>query len=536
MDSAARRPPQFGTERLNSAAPVSRGVPQPGRQHRQFVRLWWVVAGLACLTFPAMALAGEGAGTRPSCPSDPKRPAVEVLAKPEPGVPVAAPTDCASKHTAPRDSGYRGIWYANQPSGDEYRFKYSGGFATYPQQTLPCALYDRSANRTFFCYSGAAPGGKSLLHLVGEFDHATGRVSRPVIVLDKQTTDAHDNPTLMLDDAGYLWVFSAAHGRDRPAFIHRATVPHSCERFERITQTSFSYAHPWWIPGRGFLFLQTHYLQGRQLAVQTSPDGRSWSAPRPFALMDKGSYQVTWRLGTRLATAFDFHPEPVGLNARSNIYFAQTADFGDTWTTISGAPLTLPLTTPRNPALILDSQSRNRLVYLKDLNFDSAGHPIILFLEAAGYHSGPRHGLRPWFTLRWTGSEWDQREFTTSDHNYDHGSLHVEPDGRWQVIAPTDPGPQPWTTGGEMVLWQSPDRGITWHRTRTLTAGSSRNHTYARRPVDAHPDFYSLWADGHTLEPSESALYFTNRDGSAVFRLPREMTADWQAPERLPAP
>lgn len=31
-----------------------------------------------------------------------------------------------------KDDGYRGIWYANQPSGDEYKFKYSGGFATYP--------------------------------------------------------------------------------------------------------------------------------------------------------------------------------------------------------------------------------------------------------------------------------------------------------------------------------------------------------------------------------------------------------------------
>ena len=30
--------------------------------------------------------------------------------------------------------GYRGIWYSNQPTGDEYVYKYSGGLATYPQQ------------------------------------------------------------------------------------------------------------------------------------------------------------------------------------------------------------------------------------------------------------------------------------------------------------------------------------------------------------------------------------------------------------------
>ena len=30
-----------------------------------------------------------------------------------------------------KDTGYRGIWYMNQPSGDEYVYKYSGGLGTY---------------------------------------------------------------------------------------------------------------------------------------------------------------------------------------------------------------------------------------------------------------------------------------------------------------------------------------------------------------------------------------------------------------------
>ncbi len=41
--------------------------------------------------------------------------------------------------TVARDDGYRGIWYSNQPSNDAYRYKYSGGFATYPQQHIPIA-------------------------------------------------------------------------------------------------------------------------------------------------------------------------------------------------------------------------------------------------------------------------------------------------------------------------------------------------------------------------------------------------------------
>ena len=44
------------------------------------------------------------------------------------GAPAAAP----GSGILGVDDGYRGIWYFNQPTKDEYKFKYSGGMATYP--------------------------------------------------------------------------------------------------------------------------------------------------------------------------------------------------------------------------------------------------------------------------------------------------------------------------------------------------------------------------------------------------------------------
>jgi hypothetical protein len=433
-----------------------------------------------------------------------------------------------------KDDGYRGIWYYNQPSQDPYRYKYSGGFATYPHQMLPFAYYSREAHKTFFCYGGRRREKNELLHMVSYFDHSTGQVPRPTILLNKKTDDAHDNPTIMLDDAGHIWIFSASHGTARPSFIHRSRKPFSIDVFELVKETNFSYPHPWWMPGKGFLFLHTIYQAGRGLFWATSRDGREWAPPQSLAHIELGDYQITGRSGSRLATVFDFHPEPVGLNQRSNIYYLETADYGKTWQTASGQAVRTPLTTASNPALVYDSFAKKQLVYLKDLNFDDAGRPVLLFLTAEGYESGPRHGLRPWYTMRWSGKEWVCRSFTQSDHNYDHGSLYIDPDGTWRVIAPTDPGPQPWTTGGEMVLWTSRDQGLHWDRARQLTQHSRFNHTYARRPVFAHDDFYAFWADGNPLEPSDSCLYFTNRTGDSVWRLPTRMTADSQKPERLP--
>ena len=75
-------------------------------------------------------------------------------------------------------------------------------------------------------------------------------------------------------------------------------------------------------------------------------------------------------------------------------------------------------------------------------------------------------------------------------------------------------------------------RAATWTKVKQLTAGSQYNHGYCRRPVNAHPDFYALWADGHGRKPSESRLYFCDREGN-VFRLPPKMTGETAKPERV---
>jgi len=434
----------------------------------------------------------------------------------------------------PRADGYRGLWYQNQPTGDEYAYKYSGGMATYPQQHVPIAIYAEEVHKTFFVYGGTNASGTTLLHMVSYFDHASKTVPRPAILLDKQTDDAHDNPTLQIDDEGHLWIFSSSHGTARPSYIHRSTKPYSIDGFERVVETNFSYTQPWHLPGKGFLFLHTRYAAGRGLFWMTSENGRQWDAPRPLAKIEMGDYQISWSNDHKVGTAFDYHPQPVGLNARTNLYYLETADQGTHWTTVDGTPVETPLTVADNAALVRDYRSEGLLVYLKDLQFDAEGRPILLYLTSRGFEPGPANGPYTWRTARWTGSGWEIRPVTTSDHNYDHGSLYVEDDGTWRLIAPTEPGPQPFGTGGEMALWTSRDRGAHWTRVKQLTSGSLRNHTYARRPVHAHSDFYALWADGDARKPSESSLYFTDREGTNVWKLPAQMEGDTATPEIVP--
>ena len=441
--------------------------------------------------------------------------------------------------------GYRGIWYMNQPVKSDYRYKYSGGFATYPQQHVPIAIYVASQRKTFFVFGGSAgrisEAQDELQHYVSYYDHETGTVPRPVRVLQKRTEDAHDNPTLSIDADGYLYVFSSAHGVTRPSYIHRSKKPYDITAWELLVTTNFSYTQPWYLPeSRQFLFLHTLYKNDqRTLNWKSSPDAKQWTSPRLIAHIEMGDYQISWRQGDtdRVATAFDVHPDHgragTGLNFRTNIYYLETRDAGQTWTTADGKPVALPLTKADNPALVRDYRSEDLNVYLKDIAFTKEGNPVLLYLTSKGFDPGPKSGPFFWCTARWNGSSWDFRPFTASDHNYDHGSLYIEPDGLWRVIAPTAPGPQRGGTGGEMMMWLSRDQGRTWRVAKVLTHDSRYNHTYARKPVDADPGFYALWADGSPTEPTPSSLYFATKDGR-VFRLPTHMTGETATPELVP--
>jgi hypothetical protein len=456
-------------------------------------------------------------------------------------IPAGRSAEAEGADTAfPTVGGYRGIWFT-LGQFSEFGDKYSGGLGTYTSHHVPMAVHAPAVGRTFFTYGGTPEAGRRyLLNMVGAYDHRTGEVLRPVLVHDKGAAgvdDPHDNASLNLDGEGYLWLFVSGRSATRPGFIYRSRRPYDIGDWERVFEGEFTYPQPWWVDGTGFVHLYTRYIAGtagpraRELFFRRSADGRTWSDERALAGFG-GHYQVSEQRGRRLVSAFNRHPDR-NVDRRTDLYFVQTPDAGETWTTVDGRPLTLPLNAADNPARVRAYSDEGLLVYVMDVAFDAQERPIILYITSRHHQPGPGGDPRRWTLAHWTGEAWAFRDIAPASHNYDTGSLQLDPDGSWRLTAPTETGPQPHGTGGEMAMWLSRDEGRTWTRERTLTQGSDRNHGYARRPRGAQPDFYAYWADGDADALSPSFLYFTDREGSAVWRLPYDMDGDRARPERL---
>ena len=426
-----------------------------------------------------------------------------------------------------RADGYKGIWFT-LGQFSQYGDKYSGGLGTYTSSHVPVAIYSKEAGKTFFVYGGTtAANEKHLLIMISYYDHKKNVVPKPVIAYDKAgVDDPHDNASISIDDKGYIWVFASGRNTSRPGIILRSRAPYDINEFAKVKEGEMTYPQPWPKHNGGFLYLFTKYTKGRELYWTTSDDGKNWLPEQKLAGMG-GHYQVsnTWK--NKLVTVFNYHPGG-NVDKRTNCYLLQTTDGGSTWTTITGKPVTTPLTEKQHESLVKDFESEKKLVYLNDLNFDKHGNPVILAVVSKHFQPGPAGDPREWVLMHWNNGQWNFTTVCTSTHNYDMGSLYIKND-RWQMIGPTEKGPQQFGTGGEMALWESMDAGKTWKKTKLLTSNSSRNHSYARRPVNAHPGFYALWADGNADQFSQSHLYFCNKKGE-VMMLPYVMKNDFETP------
>lgn len=447
--------------------------------------------------------------------------------------------------------GYKGVWFS-LGQFSEYGDKYSGGLGTYTAKHIPLAIYASQVQKTFFVYGGIVEGklsnadmpnrkqkdyGNYLVCMVGCFDHKTNTVTKPTVVYDKNGVyDPHDNPSMMLDKDGYIWVFVSGRGRSRMGYIYKSTNPYSIEKFDMIKEAEITYPQPKYDKDKGFLHLFTKYTGVRLLYFNTAIDGTDWTEDQLLAAIKRpedknsGHYQISGQHKDKIGFFFNWHPNG-DVDRRTNIYYLETPDFGKTWRTVDGQKMEIPITELNNKTLVRDYFSQNRNVYIKDIAYDQKGNPLALYVHGTGHQPGPHNGMKTWSVIYWDGEKWESNDITTSDHNYDTGSLWVS-DGKWTVIGPTDNMPQKWGGGGELVMWESSDSGKTWNRKKQITSNSQLNHNYVRKVIDGIDPFLYFWADGNPDKISKSQLYFGDSNGN-VWLLPYNMESDSQQPLKV---
>ena len=436
-----------------------------------------------------------------------------------------------------RIPGYRPIWFElNQKY--EYGDKYSGALGTYTAKHHPLAIYADAVNKTFFVYGGTkSADSKHLLCMIGEYDHGSGLVSQPMVVCDKMgVSDPHDNPSILIDDQGYIWVFVSGRGRKRMGFKYKSKNPYSVDGFRKISTEEMTYPQPKKM-GSGYFNFFTKYTGVRHLYFEKSINGKDGSTDKMLAAIPEkkgeksGHYQVSALFNEKkIGTFFNRHPNGK-VDQRTDLFYLQTREKGDTWSTVDNQLIEIPVTDINSPSKVVDYAKLEKNIYLKDMTYDPQGNPICLYIRSNGHEPGPKSSPYEWCITRWNGDEWMTHIITTSDHNYDMGSLLFQGE-KLYLIGPTAIGPQKWGVGGELQLWTSNDLGKNWIKKKDLTQNSLVNHSYVRKSEIFKSPFVFFWASGHAHQFGKSELFFGNLEGN-IWQLPYDMEKETERPKPL---
>ena len=436
-----------------------------------------------------------------------------------------------------RMAGYRPIWFElNQKY--QYGDKYSGALGTYTAKHHPLAIYSEVVDKTFFVYGGTkSPESKYLLCMIGEYDHSSGLISKPLVVCDKMgVDDPHDNPSILIDDQGYIWVFVSGRGRVRMGFKYKSKKPFKIDGFEKITTQEMTYPQPKKMDSSFFNFF-TKYTGVRQLYIEKSKNGIQWSDDELLAAIPEqkneksGHYQISAQYQEKkIGTFFNRHPNGI-VDLRTDLYYIESSDLGETWNTADQQPISIPVTEKNSPSRVEDYASLKKNIYLKDMVFDSNGRPICLYIRSNGHKPGPVSQPYEWCITKWNGSKWTTHSITTSDHNYDMGSLLFFNEDLY-LVAPTAIGPQKWGVGGELQVWKSDDLGDHWIKEKDLTHKSRMNHSYVRKSENFKAPFIYFWANGDAHQFSKSELFFGNLNGE-IWKLPYSMEKEYELPQKI---
>lgn len=395
----------------------------------------------------------------------------------------------------------KGIWYALAQKFNGIP-KYSGGFATYTANHTPMAI-DRNGD-VYYTFAQDGPAGTMQVG-VAVLRGSTAQTSVQILRTEMASRDPHQNVTLSIDDAGYVYVYQSARNND-PApsmqgLIWKSVTPYTLPTASHLLGAGHNraYLQPWHIAGQQVQVF-TQYageLNGPKVRHPSvyNPSCHSAAGARLF---DAGGYAISLYKNNRLHVVHNFHragevtfdhPTIPGSqyteygashpDLRSNLYYMYSDDGGCQWKNIQGQVVSLPVNPQAAPTQIYNSFASGKpFIYLQDLDVQADGSVVVLAVDSS--HYSPVQGSREHVVYKITpAGAYSRQVLRPTNHNYNVGFLFQRLGETFAVLPDRSSGFEQYS-GGNLVVMR--DIGTNWAIYLGCNSTSLHGHyNYARR-------------------------------------------------------
>lgn len=442
--------------------------------------------------------------------------------------------------------GYRGLLYSHD---NDKVPKYAGAFGTGFTVNRPQAIFHSDSNKTFFTFTSNLGSRETdgMAYQVSCFNHTTKALCKegPKVFLRRALVDAHDNPAILIDDAGFIWLYASGRGREcakkkiRCGEIYRSARPANIQRFFKVeSHRDFAYAQPW-LTDAGKVLLYTRYSDRGHRQIWVRKTDR-----QDYLLVTGGHYFVSVAEGNNLHVAYSSLLQKEGgrqwdADLRTNLYYIFSNDAGKTWQT-SGCR-TMPIncdtfsglveggSTKPNTTIRSDQPSARILktlgqakTYIQDIRLSDAQEVLILFTQSKDHQ--PVQAERALKMSRLGDHAWHFRQVDNlpslvTTHNYSNGFIAANGDVVFP-ISNANPSLSKNFSGGELVRFKYDNATQFYDRYSRVFHNDYRHNNNIKdvynKTEESAKDFSFFWGDSPVYSgidySGKSYLFFANED------------------------
>lgn len=358
---------------------------------------------------------------------------------------------------------------------------------------------------------------------IASLNHSTGNIEKRVI-FDNLQVDDHDNPSILIDTLGYLYVFFNKHGGPVPLFFTRSLKPEDISEWTDIRRLelndrnyypgfndTYTYTNPVMLSSENNrIYIFWRGIDNKPNYSYSDDHGESWSKGRIFILPERiysmrRPYLKVYSDGkSKIHFAFtDGHPN---MEKENSIYYMFYE--GGSFHKANGQKIRELGDIPVNPSetdIVYDAKLTKQKAWIWDVAQNNYGNPVLVYAKF------PSDSAHIYCYAVWNVSGWNNYDLVNSGKWFPQtlpGTVETEPNYSGGLnIDKENPNIVYLSVNRDGVFeiekWMN--KGRKWI-VEAVTHGSVRNNVrpFAVRNAEADDPLQVLWM-------SNSYYYHYNR-------------------------
>jgi len=308
----------------------------------------------------------------------------------------------------------------NAKSSENYQsFAFDGSWCWFSD---PRAVYYEGQHKRTYCGWIDSYGNI----IMSAYDHTTGQLQSHKLFSNLEIDD-HDNPSILIDHDGYIYVFFQKHSTKEGVHMMKSEFPEDIFHWtsDRILYLNDTLKYPGWIDSYTYcnpvqlssennkIYIFWRGIDGKPTFSFSSDGGENWSKGKIMIMPDRNynfrrPYVKIYSTGKdKIHILFtDGHPRKEKQNSVYYMCYYKGAFHKADGTIIKN--ITDDAVNPREADVIYDAQKSNQKAWVWDVAEDEKGNPVV------AYAKFPNDSIHIYCYAFWNGEKWQNFDLINS--------------------------------------------------------------------------------------------------------------------------